>query len=346
LHAELYVMDQNKKKPVIGITMGDPAGIGPEIVARVLQSSEVRDQCVPVVIGDPMVMDKSIDLVRANLTTKVVSAASAAGTDRSTVYVVSTGELRDVTLVAGKLDARYGQAAADCCRRAVEMVQAGEIQAIVSTPVNKEAFRAAGITALDDMAFFEECFGGADDAYMVGEVSGIWVTIVTFHIGLKEVSDFVTRRTVLDKILGLKKVMESAGVASIRIGVAALNPHAGEGGMFGREEIDEISPAVIQAAEEGFDVVGPIPADSIFLNALEGEFNGLVFMYHDQANIGRKILGRERPGVTLYIGMPAPVLTVPHGTAFDIAWQGKARADMLLKCTVTAARMAANTKSR
>ena len=327
-------------KPTIGITMGDPSGIGPELVVRVIETAEVRNTSVPVVIGDPEVMLRALQLTRSDLRLGVLSDPSDAVDDTSMIHVVSSGELGGHEVVPGTVDARYGESAARCCRDAVELAKSGKIDAIVSTPFNKESFHLAGITSLDDMTYFEECFGEKDSAYMIGEVAGIWVTMTTYHVGLKAVPGMITTKAVLVKIKGLYEVMQAAEVGPIRIAVAGLNPHSGEGGMFGTEEIDSITPAIEEATEQGLPVKGPVPADSVFVNALDGQFNGIVSMYHDQANIARKILGRDQPGVTLYIGMPAPVLTVPHGTAFDIAWQGKARANMLIKSTVTAAKMA------
>jgi 4-hydroxythreonine-4-phosphate dehydrogenase len=237
------------------------------------------------------------------------------------------------------LDARWGHAEADCARRAVAAARAGEVTAIVSAPLNKETFHMAGYTAMDDMTFFEECFA-AGQAYQVGEVAGLWTTPVTFHVPFRRIPDLITVEAVLQKIRTLHRVMTAAKVSPVKIGVAALNVHAGEGGMFGREEIDVIRPAIGKARAEGFDVVGPVPADSFFPMALRGDFRGLVFMYHDQANIGRKILGREQPGVSMFLGMPVPVVTVPHGTAYDIAWQGVARHAMLARAITMAAALA------
>lgn len=334
------------KKPIIGITMGDPSGIGPEIVVRVVENPEVRDRCITVVIGDPEVMDQAIRLNKSSLGVNVISEPSEATDDVSSMWVVPSGELSHHKLTPGTLDKRYGESAARCCRDAVALAQEGRIDAIVSSPFNKESFHLAGNTSLDDMTYFEECFGEKDTAYMIGEVAGIWVTMVTYHVGLRAVPDLVTRKTVLDKIRGLYEVMNAAEVDPIRIAVAGLNPHSGEGGMFGTEEIDSITPALEDAKVQGLPAKGPVPPDSVFVNALDGQYNGVVSMYHDQANIARKILGRDQPGVTLYIGMPAPVLTVPHGTAFDIAWQGRARANMLIKATVTAAKMALATAAK
>ena len=326
-------------KPFIAITMGDPSGIGPEIVIRVVEDAEVRDQCVPVIIGDPEIFSRAIKLLKRDLSLEVISTPSEAGDDSGVVYVVSEGCLGDVELIPGKVDSHYGESAASCCRRSVEFTESGEVSAIVSTPFNKESFHMAGYDILDDMSYFEHCYGVSNKAYMVGEVAGIWITMVTYHISFRKIVDLITYESVTEKIRGLYKVMKAAEVTPIRIGVAGLNVHAGEGGMFGDEEIRVINPAIKDAQIEGYEVYGAIPPDSTFLKALDGDFNGLVFMYHDQANIGRKILGRDKPGVTLYMGMPSPVLTVPHGTAFDIAWKGKARYEMLLRATKMAAAM-------
>jgi 4-hydroxythreonine-4-phosphate dehydrogenase len=328
------------KKPNIAITMGDPAGIGPEIVARALGEAEVRACCNPVVIGDPEILARAVELVGSGLSIVIVPKAVGAGTNPSTLDAIPAGELPAGTLMPGTLDARWGESAAACCRRSVEMAKAGEVSAIVSTPFNKEAFHMAGITAMDDMAYFQQCFGEPEEVYMVGEVAGLWVTTVTFHVPFRAIADLITVEAVLEKIRGLHRVMQAAKVNPLRIGVAALNVHSGEGGVFGREEIDVIEPAIRMANAEGYAVVGPVPPDSLFLNALQGDYAGLVCMYHDQANIGRKILGRERPGVTLYMGMPTPVVTVPHGTAYDIAWKGVAKHAMLTRAVTMAAAMA------
>jgi 4-hydroxythreonine-4-phosphate dehydrogenase len=326
--------------PSIAVTMGDPAGIGPEIVTRALGEAEVRTCCHPIVFGDARIFAKAVDLVKSPLRVRSVPSARGADTDPGTIDVVSAGEVDPAVLTPGKLDARWGHAEADCARRAVAAARAGEVTAIVSAPLNKETFHMAGYKAMDDMTWFEECFGPAGVAYQVGEVAGLWTTPVTFHVAFRQIADLITIEAVLSKIRTLHQVMRAAKVSPLKIGVAALNVHAGEGGMFGREEIDVIRPAIGKARAEGFDVVGPVPADSFFPMALRGDFRGLVFMYHDQANIGRKILGREQPGVSMFLGMPVPVVTVPHGTAYDIAWQGVARHAMLARAITMAAALA------
>ena len=327
-------------QPTIAITMGDPAGIGPEIVARALGEPEVRAACRPVVMGDARIMTRAAQLVKSPLRVRTVQAVREAGADHGTLDVISAGEVDPATLTPGKLDARWGHSEAGCVQRAVAAAQAREVQGIVSAPLNKETFHMAGYTAMDDMTYFQECFK-SPDAYQVGEVAGLWTTPVTFHVAFRQIPDLITVEAVLQKIRTLRQVMTAAKVSPLKIGVAALNVHGGEGGMFGREEIDAIAPAIQKARTEGIDVVGPIPPDSFFPLALRGDFRGMVFMYHDQANIGRKILGREQPGVSMFLGMPVPVVTVPHGTAYDIAWKGVAKHGMIVRAITMAAALAA-----
>ena len=324
-------------RPVIAVTMGDPASIAPEIVARALAEPAVREACQPIVVGDPRIMARAVDLVKVPLQVREVTSASGAGGDPTRLDVLPAGQVDPATLKPGTLDARWGESAASCCRKAVELAQAGAVAGITSGPFNKEAFHLAGYQAMDDMTYFEECFARGR-AYQVGEVAGLWTTPVTFHVAFRAIPDLITREAVLTKIRSLDKVLKAAEVRPARIGVVALNVHCGEGGMFGREEIDVITPAIQQAKAEGFDVAGPLPPDSAFPLALRGDFRGLVFMYHDQANIGRKIIGRDQPGVSLFLGMPTPVVTVPHGTAYDIAWKGVAKHAMIARAMrVTAA---------
>jgi 4-hydroxythreonine-4-phosphate dehydrogenase len=326
-------------KPAVAVTMGDPAGISPEIVARALAEPEVRKACCPVVIGDPRILFRAMELVKSGLVVRTVPSAREAGADPGTLDVIPAGELPPDALKPGTLDARWGEAAAACCRKAVELAKAGDVAGITSAPFNKEAFHMAGYKAMDDMTYYEERFAkGA--AYQVGEVAGIWTTPVTFHVAFRAIPDLITQEAVLAKIRSLDKVLKAAKASPAKIGVVALNVHCGEGGMFGREEIEVIGPAIQQAKAEGFNVAGPLPPDSAFPLALRGDYQGLVLMYHDQANIGRKIIGRDQPGVSLFLGMPVPVVTTPHGTAYDIAWKGIAKHTMLARAITMAAALA------
>jgi len=326
-------------QPLVAVTMGDPAGIGPEIVARALAEPGVRKVCRPVVVGDPRIVFRAMELVKGGLVVRTATSLQAAGSDPGTLDVIPAGDLPPDALKPGTLDARWGEAAAACCRKAAELAKAGDVAGITSAPFNKEAFHMAGYKAMDDMTYFEECFGKGE-SYQVGEVAGIWTTPVTFHVAFRAIPDLITKASVLAKIRSLDKVLKAAQVSPARIGVVALNVHCGEGGMFGREEIDVITPAIQQAKAEGFNVAGPVPPDSAFPLALRGDYQGLVLMYHDQANIGRKIIGRDQPGVSLFLGMPVPVVTTPHGTAYDIAWKGIAKHNMVARAITMAAALA------
>ncbi|HYL82103.1 MAG TPA: 4-hydroxythreonine-4-phosphate dehydrogenase PdxA, partial [Candidatus Acidoferrum sp.] len=306
---------------------------------RALGEAAVRACCHPVVVGDPRIFARAVELVKSPLAVRTVKTARGAGGDPAALDVLTAGEVDPAILTPGKLDARWGHSEAKCVQRAVAAAQAGEVQGIVSAPLNKETFHMAGYTAMDDMTWFQECFK-SPDAYQVGEVAGLWTTPVTFHVPFRQIADLITIEAVLHKIRTLHQVMQAAKVSPLKIGVSALNVHAGEGGMFGREEIDVIRPAIERARGEGLDVVGPVPPDSFFPLALRGDFRGMVFMYHDQANIGRKILGRDQPGVSMFLGMPVPVGTVPHGTAYDIAWKGTAKHNMIVRAFVMTAALA------
>lgn len=324
--------------PAVVITMGDPAGIGPEIIVRALGERELRS-CPLIVVGDPRIMTRAAELVGSSLRVRTVGAVKGAGTDPSTLDVLPAGELDPGVLQPGTHDPRWGKSSAQCVICAVAAAKGGEVGAIVSGPINKETLHLAGYGAWDNMGFFQECFG-AGEAYGAGELGGIWMTKITDHVAFRQVADLITTEAVLRKIRILHKVMTAARVSPVKIGVAALNPHGGEGGKYGREELEVIGPAIEKARADGMDVHGPIPADSFFPVAARDGLQGMVFMYHDQGNIGRKIQAWEKPGVSLYLGMPVPIVTPNHGTAYDIAWRGVAKPGMMAHAIQMASRLA------
>jgi 4-hydroxy-L-threonine phosphate dehydrogenase PdxA len=196
------------KKPTIAITMGDPAGIGPEIVARALGEAEVRACCNPVVIGDPKILARALELIGSRLSIVIVSTPAGAGTDSSTLDIVLAGEVPRWGVDAGNVGCPLGRISSRLLPPCGRMAKAGDVSAIVSTPFNKEAFHMAGIMAMDDIAYFHQCFGGPDHAYMVGEVAGLWVTTVTFHVPFRAIADLITVEALLEKIRGLHRVCE------------------------------------------------------------------------------------------------------------------------------------------
>jgi 4-hydroxythreonine-4-phosphate dehydrogenase len=217
-----------------------------------------------------------------------------------------------------------GRVAALCFAHAYELVAAGQVQGVAAAPMNKQAFHLAGYNYFDELEYLAEITNSLD-AHMLGTVGAFWTLAVTAHVPFRSIPDLITKDRVLLAVRRLAGVLQRTGHAEPRIAVAALNVHGGEGGLFGREELDEIGPAVEEAQQLGLRVIGPAPADTVFVRAREGEFDGVVAMYHDQANIARKLLA-TRKGATVYMGLPVVCTTTAHGTAFDKAWQGVAEA--------------------
>jgi 4-hydroxythreonine-4-phosphate dehydrogenase len=307
--------------PVIAITMGDAAGIGPELIVKVLSQGALYDSCRPFVVADPVVMNDICRVVGADLHFRAVGELREACFAPPEVDVLCPEGLAVDRVAWGKLDAALGAAAALCLHRAFEMALTGDVQGVVSAPLNKEAFHLAGYDYLDELAYLADVTG-SPGAFIVGVMNDtVWTTSVTEHIPFSEIVDSIVKESVHWRIVQMDRILRRAGYTQPRIGVAALNVHGGEGGLFGREEIDEIDPAIREARREGIDAHGPIPADTIFVRALAGEYDGVVCMYHDQVNIARK-LQRMDKRVTLFMGLPVACGTTAHGTAFDKAGQG------------------------
>jgi 4-hydroxythreonine-4-phosphate dehydrogenase len=309
--------------PIIAVTMGDPAGIGPELVARVLAREDARQRCRPLVVGDPQVMVDAARVAGLDLAFRTIRAPAEARFAPHEIDVLHPAGVHVGHVRWGVLDAAYGEAAAACLRAAFAWATEGAVQGVVSAPLNKEAFHLAGYDHSDELVYLAE-LTASPDTCMVGVMNdAIWTLALTEHIPFRQIADAVRQERVLRAIHRLDRTLKQAGYDAAPIGVAALNVHGGEGGLFGREEIDEIEPAIAEARARGIDAHGPIPADAIFPRALAGEFRGVVCMYHDQANIARKLqpmAGR----VTLFLGLPVPCGTTAHGTAFDIAGRGLA----------------------
>jgi 4-hydroxythreonine-4-phosphate dehydrogenase len=309
-------------RAVIAITMGDPAGIGPEVAAKVLAQTTTWEICRPLMIGDPQVMDEAAGIAGANVHFREVEHPSEARFAPPGVDVLRPAGLYVPQGVRGTVNPTMGQAAALCLKTAIALAMDGKVQGIVSAPLNKEAFHLAGYGYADELAYLAD-LTASHDTFMLGMASSIWTAPVTEHVPFRQIPDLITADRVLTSIGRLHAALCRAEVVAPRIGVASLNVHAGEGGLFGREEIEQIAPAITAAREKGIDAQGPVPADMVFVRALAGAFDGVVFMYHDQANIARK-LQPMTSGATLFMGLPVPCGTTAHGTAFDIAGKGVA----------------------
>ncbi len=308
------------QRTVVAIAMGDAAGIGPEITVKMLQDPEVYTWCRPFSIADPAVMASAISLLGVTMTVRSIATLAEAEFRPGTLDVLSPPELGAVAVARGVVSPVAGRGAALCLQEAMRLALAGEIHGVVTAPMNKEAFHRAGYDYMDEMEYMA-AITASTGAYSLGVMDRVWTVRVAEHVPFRAIPDLITRASVLWFIQQLRTTLIKIGRPAPRLAVAALNVHGGEGGLFGREEIDEIAPAVADARAQGIDVTGPLPADSVFARALAGEFDGVVGMYHDQVNIVRKLqpMGER---ATIFMGLPVPCGTTAHGSAFDIAGRG------------------------
>ncbi|WP_434713677.1 4-hydroxythreonine-4-phosphate dehydrogenase PdxA (plasmid) [Rhizobium sp. YTUHZ045] len=305
------------KKPA-GITMGDPCGIGPEIIARVFADG-LPEQAV--VIGDAKVMERAVRALALPLQVQPIASVDEAVPDATLMPVLNISDLPD-DMPIGQVDARAGRASYDYVVRAIDEALAGNIGAIVTAPINKEAMKKAGLNYPGHTEILAERSGTDKFAMMLAN-DELRVILVTIHVSLRDAIDLVTQDSVFRTIELAHKAGKAYGIASPRVAVAGLNPHAGENGMFGREDLDIIAPAIRRAQECGINASGPWPADTIFMRARKGEFDIVVAQYHDQGLIPVKYFGIDK-GVNVTIGLPFIRTSVDHGTAFDIAGRGTA----------------------
>ena len=306
-------------KAPIGITMGDAAGIGPEIVARFFLEPLERPA---LVYGNVAALRRGAMIAGASLDFQAIASPSEATILRpGTVPVIPVGDLPD-DLPLGRVSAEAGAAAYAAVLRAIDDAAAGSISAVVTAPINKDAFRAAGVAYPGHTEILAARTGTADFAMMLAN-HDLRVLLVSIHLSLAEAVRAVTPEAELRAIRLADQATRAFGIERPRVAVAGLNPHAGENGLFGREEIDIIAPAIAQARLEGIDASGPWPGDTVFMRARRGDFDVVVAQYHDQGLIPVKYLGLDE-GVNITVGLPFVRTSVDHGTAFDIAGTGMA----------------------
>lgn len=320
------------RKPVIGITMGDPAGVGPEIVVRALAGRKVRSLCRPVVFGDPSLLSRAATLVGSSLTFHSVSRAGE-DSPRGTIPVVPVGPLRS-PLRPGRPAAAGGRISVAAVEKATAAALGGEVDAIVTAPISKDAIRRAGSPYPGHTEMLASLTRTKRFAMMlVG--GGLRVSLATIHIPLAKVPSSLSAARI-GRVIDLTwEALPGLGAAGGTIAVCALNPHAGEAGIMGDEDSRIVAPAVRAAARRKIRVSGPYPADTVFYRACRGEFAAVVAMYHDQGLIPVKTLAFDT-GVNVTLGLPIVRTSVDHGTAYDIAWKGEARPESLLAAIRTA----------
>jgi 4-hydroxythreonine-4-phosphate dehydrogenase len=339
-------------RPRIALTLGDVAGIGPEVVVRSLLDRRLLDACCPVIIGHPMVVDRARKLVGATFELLPVTSITEIDWSSSAIPCWNPSDDGAAAVPVGRTDARAGRAAYDYLVGATRAALRGEIDAITTAPLNKSALHAAGLDFPGHTEILaKEC--GVDEFAMMlylppGEPLrgpfGLGVAHVTLHTSIKSVPGRLSIRHIVETIELVAGFLRRIGCESPRVGVCALNPHAGEEGLFGDEELTLIAPAVDIASRAGIHVTGPIPADALLRRAVHGEFDGVAAMYHDQGHIALKLIGFER-AVNVTLGLPIIRTSPSHGTAFDIAWQGKARAEGFIEAARTASLLVRSTRN-
>lgn len=309
-------------RPIIAMTMGDPAGIGPELIIKVLAHGNYAKRCRPLLIGDPRVFTKVREQLAMDVSFNEITSLAEAQYKPLCLDILRPADLELPEVTFGELNPVYGRAAAVCLRDAWQYGVTGEIQGVVSAPLNKHAFHMAGYDYLDELAFFEDITGSTGSFFM-GVMGNVWTVAVAEHIAFKDILTYITKDRIECTIHQMHHTLSRILMAPPRIAVTGLNPHCGEGGLLGTDEIEKIEPAIMAAQRAGINVRGPVPADMVFVQALRGDFDGVVCMYHDHANTARK-LQPTNVSATLYMGLPVIGTTTAHGTAFDIAGNGVA----------------------
>jgi len=301
---------------------GDVAGIGPELVIKLLADATSYEVCRPLVIGAIEGLEQTARLLKSSVQLVPIEECRDARFVPGRLEVISPGGPSVGEIGVGLVDPRAGEFSARCLRKSFELAADGLVDGVVWAPINKQSFQLAGYSYPDELAFLAELTGSADPT-LFGAFDGLWTVCVSLHIAFRDVPNAVTRTRVLEAIRSLDGALRQGGISAPAIAVAGLNPHAGEGGKLGREELDEISPAIEQACSAGIDARGPFAADTVFPRAAAERMHGVVCMYHDQANIARKLRG-PLDGATIILGLPVPCATTAHGTAFDRAGAGTA----------------------
>lgn len=334
--------------------MGDPGGIGPEVTVKALMEAQVWELCVPVVAGNVRVLEKISGIIGSTLPVVQVEDVASCKERGTAVYVVECG-LPESDIPFGKVSKEAGEASLAYIHKAVDLVMEGKAEALVTGPINKEAIHLAGCPFPGHTEIIAARTGTKTYAMMLVH-GNLRVSHVSTHVSLRRACDLVTRERVLETIVLTDEALREMGISEPLIGVAGLNPHAGEDGLFGDEEVKEIMPAIKVARSRGINVDGPLSSDTVFVKARGGQYDGVVAMYHDQGHIPVKVSGFELDpvtgkwvsvkGVNMTLGLPIIRVSVDHGTAFGKAGRGTANAESMVEAITIAATIARNRRLR
>jgi 4-phospho-D-threonate 3-dehydrogenase / 4-phospho-D-erythronate 3-dehydrogenase len=324
-------MGINSYKPITAITMGDPAGIGPEIVVGTMLDEEIHQSCKPFVIGSIAILERAAEILKKDLKYNKISDPLEARFEMGIVDVLETGNYDTESIEWGEIQALAGQMCIDWIMKSIELGVAGKIDAVSTAPIHKRAIKMVGIQEAGHTEIYQNVTK-SPYALTMFSCHKLRVFFVSRHMSVVDACRYATKDNVLEYIININKELKKVGIEKPHIAVAALNPHGGDNGLFGTEEIEHLIPAVEAALEMGIDAVGPCPADSVFHIGKSGCYDGILSLYHDQGHIACKTLDFEK-SVTLTFGLPFIRSSVDHGTAFDIAGKGIANSISLIEST-------------
>jgi 4-hydroxythreonine-4-phosphate dehydrogenase len=340
-------------KPIIAITMGDPASIGPEIAVKALLERNIHEICKPLLVGDVSVFEDIIKRLKLDAKINVIDRVTNAKFEWKTIDIFDLKNVDINKLVLGEISAMCGEASFQSIKKVIELALAKEVDATVTGPINKKSINEAGHHFAGHTEIYAHFTGTKKYAMLLVE-DKMKVIHVSTHVSLRQACDLVKKERIIEVIQLLYNGMISLGENNLKIGIAGLNPHAGDSGLFGTEDEMEILPAVEEARKMGFDVEGPVPPDTLFAKAATGAYGGVVAMYHDQGHIPFKLAGfkwnAEKKqmdsvkGVNITMGLPIIRTSVDHGTAFEIAGKGIASADAMILAIESAAQLSKNKK--
>jgi 4-hydroxythreonine-4-phosphate dehydrogenase len=325
-------------KPLIAITMGDPSGIGPEIIVKSLLEKTIYDRCRPLVFGDSRVMNKALEICKSSLVINSIKEIKDASFEYGTIDVFDLQNVDIENFEYGKVSANAGNAAFEAIRTVISMAMDGKVDATVTAPINKESINLAGHHFSGHTEIYAHFTDTKKYAMLLADDT-LRVIHATTHVPLRQACDIISEERIQDVIMLLHNACVQFGIEKPKIGVAGLNPHSGDGGLFGTEDAEIIAPAIKKAQLAGFIVEGPVPPDTLFTKAIQGKYDGCVAMYHDQGHIPFKLNGfkwnnttqsmESVTGVNITLGLPIIRTSVDHGTAFDVAGRGIASADAM-----------------
>lgn len=327
-------------KSRIAVPIGDPAGVGPEIVAKSVASKEVFDVAECVIVGDRKIMENAIHITGADLKIHVITEPEEGDYSEGVLNLIDLDNVDMDAFEFGKVSGMCGKAAYAYIAKSIELANDRKVDAVATTPINKESLRAGEINFIGHTEIFG-ALTNTEDPLTMFETNGMRVFFLTRHVSLREMLDMITKERIKDYVKRCLEALEKLGVKDGTMAIAGLNPHSGEHGLFGWEEVNEITPAVEELQAEGYNVVGPIGADSVFHQAAIGKYNSVLSLYHDQGHIATKTLDFEKT-IAITNGMPILRTSVDHGTAFDIAGTGKVSAVSMIEAILLAAKYAPN----